>query len=228
MKVGIYNFKITGYLLQTSVTASKTFSLDVRHICTTVILSKSADQSVTYREKDPALLINGFSFTENIGLCGAFTYTCTTNLGNPINTAIFTFNSATPSISLQTNLLSDVGLHYLKVIGTLGPWGSAEIQVTVDIQIGCADTTIAPDPISNKIYQVTDAALTFAFIDWTSSVTLCGAFTYSATFADNSALDSSYITFVAATKTFTVSTSNPAHINTYTIKVTGTLAAGAT
>ena len=70
------------------------------------------------------MLINGLSFTENIGLCGAFTYTCTDSIGNPIDTSIFTFNSATPSISVQTNLLSNAGTYNLKVIGTLGTWGS--------------------------------------------------------------------------------------------------------
>ena len=70
--------------------------------------------------------------------------------------------------------------------------------------------------------------MTFSFLDWASSVTLCGSFTYTATFADNSALNAAFISFVPGTKTFSVSTSNPSLINSYSIKVTGTLAAGAT
>lgn len=125
-------------------------------------------------------------------------------------------------------MLAHVGTYNLKVIGTLGSWGSATILVTVQITIGCADTTITPDPITTKTYQVTDPALTFTFNDWASSVTLCGAFSYSSTFSDNTALNSAFISLNSATKTFTVSTSNPAHISSYSIKVSGTLADGAT
>ena len=85
-------------------------------------------------------------------MCGPFTYTCTDNLGNPIDTSVFTFNSATPSITLQTNNLAKVGTYNLRVIGTLGAWGSTTILVTVNIQIGCADTTITPNPITTQTY----------------------------------------------------------------------------
>ena len=55
---------------------------------------------MTYREKDPSQDITGFTFSEDIGTCGVFTYTCTDNLGNAIDTSIFTFDSATPKISV--------------------------------------------------------------------------------------------------------------------------------
>ena len=93
--------------------------------------------------------------------------------------------------------------------------------------MGCADTTITPTTILTQTYYVTDAASPFTFVDWSSSVTGCGSFTYSATLSDGSALPS-YIGFTPATKTFSVSTSDPLDINTYMIKVIGTLAAGAT
>ena len=145
-------------------------------------------------------MIIGLSFTSSIGTCGAFTYTCTDNAGNPINTSIFTFFSAGPSIRVQTNLVAHVSTYNLKVIGTLGSWGSVTILVTVIIELGCADTTITPNTITTKTYQITDPALTYTFSDWTSSVTGCGAFTYASTLSDNSALDSNYITFTAASK----------------------------
>ena len=133
-------------------------------------------------------------------MCGSFTYTCTTSTNGAIDTSVFTFNSATPSITVQTNDLAKVGTYNLKVIGTLGSWGSTFILVTVNINVGCADTTITPVPITTKTYQVTDPALTYTFTDWTSSVTGCGTFTYTSTFSSNTALDNNYITFTAASK----------------------------
>ena len=124
-------------------------------------------------------------------------------------------------------MVAHVNTYNLRVIGTLGSWGSATILVTVNIELGCADTTITPNTITTKTYLVTDPALTYTFSDWTSSVTGCGAFTYASTLSDNSALDSNYITFTAASKQFSVSTSNPIYINSYVVKVTGTLAVGA-
>ena len=132
-KIGLYTIKITGYIFDPNKKASISFNVDIRDNCENVVLTKSADQTINYREKDPALLINGFTFSRNIGTCGSFTYTCTDNLGNPIDTSIFTFNSATPSITVQTNLVSHVNTYNLKVIGTLGTWGSAEILVQVNI-----------------------------------------------------------------------------------------------
>ena len=69
--------------------------------------------------------------------------------------------------------------------------------------MGCPDTTITPDVIPDQIYYVTDPVLTFSFAEWTSSVTLCGAFTYTS-LMDNAVLDTNLINFNAATKTFTV------------------------
>ena len=69
--------------------------------------------------------------------------------------------------------------------------------------------------------------MTISFTDWTSSLASCGSFTYTAVNNDGSSLDSSLISFNAATKTFSVQNSNPSYINSYTIKVTGTLPLGA-
>ena len=66
--------------------------------------------------------------------------------------------------------------------------------------MGCIDTTITPDIIPNQVYQVTDPALLITFIDWTSSVAGCGAFTYTSTLSDNSILDANYISFTPASK----------------------------
>ena len=70
--------------------------------------------------------------------------------------------------------------------------------------------------------------MSITFTDWASSVAGCGAFTYTSTYNDNSALNSDYITFNAVSKSYSVSTSNNAYLGTYTIKVVGTLASGAT
>jgi hypothetical protein len=64
------------------------------------------------------------------------------------------------------------------------------------------------------------------FIDWTSSVTLCTPFTYTATLSDGSALNSAFINFTPATRSFSIITSNPIYIGTYSIKITGTLSSG--
>ena len=67
--------------------------------------------------------------------------------------------------------------------------------------------------------------MTFSFTNWISSVAGCGSFTYVSTNVDGTNLDT-FITFIAASRSFSISTSNPIKINTYPIKVVGSLTAG--
>ena len=78
----------------------------------------------------------------------------------------------------------------------------------VNVVRGCADTIITPTSISDQTYFITNTEKQITFMDWISSVSLCGSFTYSATYNDGTALDSSYINFDGSTKTFKVYTSN--------------------
>lgn len=113
----------------------------------------------------------------------------------------------------------------MKVTATMGAWGIATTNVYVNIVLGCPDTTITPVTVPNQIYYITFTALTFSFIDWTSSVSGCTPFTYTATYNDGSALVGK-ITFNAGTKTFTVTSSTYTDVGTYYIRIIGSLASG--
>jgi hypothetical protein len=49
-------------------------------------------------------------------------------------------------------------IYDLELTGTLGSWGSATTIITVTIERGCPDTIITPDPITNQVYDLGDAA----------------------------------------------------------------------
>ena len=53
-KIGLYTIKVEGYIKDPAKKASITFTVDIRDNCENVVITKSADQTVTYREKDPA------------------------------------------------------------------------------------------------------------------------------------------------------------------------------
>ena len=119
------------------------------------------------------------SFTEDRGVCGAFTYALTNQDDSPYDSTIFTFDPLVPSISIFTTDPSDIKDYYLKLTGTLTTWGSDSTILTIKIVKGCTLTTITTSPISNQTYYITESTLSISFSDWTSSVSGCGSFIYS-------------------------------------------------
>lgn len=77
-----------------------------------------------YIVNDPMQTMTSLTFTENRGVCGSFTYTIQMQGGGAINTSIFTFNSAVPSIDVVSHSNADINTYNLELTGTLGPWGS--------------------------------------------------------------------------------------------------------
>ena len=91
--------------------------------------------------------MTSLTFTENLGLCGTFTYSLTNTGGSPYDTTLFTFNSGVPSIDVFTMNRGRIGSYSLTLTGTLGPWGSASVILTFTINPSCFDSVIGVDPI---------------------------------------------------------------------------------
>ena len=62
-KIGLYTIEVTGYIKDPAKKASITFNVDIRDNCENLSITKSADVTHTYREKDPAEVITGFTFS---------------------------------------------------------------------------------------------------------------------------------------------------------------------
>lgn len=91
---------MTGYVLDPTVKATLTFTVDLRNNCENVVITKASNQILTYTIRDSALVFNTFNFNQNLGVCGSFIYTCLYSNGNPVDARIFTFDSSVPSISI--------------------------------------------------------------------------------------------------------------------------------
>lgn len=52
--------------------------------------------------------------------------------------------------------MSKVATYKLKLTGTLGSYSSSSTIITVNIQLGCADTIITTNSIPNQIYLLTN------------------------------------------------------------------------
>ena len=61
-KVKLYKIMITGYIFDPNKFETLVFNVDIRDNCENVAFTPSPDATTTYREKDPAQLINGFNF----------------------------------------------------------------------------------------------------------------------------------------------------------------------
>ena len=157
--------------------------------------------------KDPALSVTSLAYSDDLGLCGPFTYTLTLQGGGAYDATLFTFDNTIPQIDIYSTNNAHINTYTLELTGTLGTWGSATTLISVTVLPSCWDSLLTPDPVSNQIYTLSNPTLTFFFVDWTSSFAGCGTFTYTITDIYNQALDSSVITYTSATKTFSVFTS---------------------
>ena len=111
-------------------------------------MTTSPDKTATYRDRDSALTISSFTYSANLATCGSFSYTLTKTDGTSYDTAIFTFDPATPSIVVSTTSNTQIGTYVLKLLATLGPWGSVSSLITVTIALGCPGTTVTPQTIA--------------------------------------------------------------------------------
>ena len=48
----------------------------------------------------------------------------------------------------------------------MGSYASAFMKITVNVELGCADTTITPDVVSTYVYELTNPVETFSFAEW--------------------------------------------------------------
>jgi hypothetical protein len=53
-KISLYTIKVTGYLLEPSVTSSMTFTVDVRNGCENTVITAPSTMVVNYALKDPS------------------------------------------------------------------------------------------------------------------------------------------------------------------------------
>lgn len=107
--------------------------MDIRNICEIVIVSKSANVNTGYMSKEPALLLNGFTFTPNIATCGSFSFSLANLGGGAYDSSIFTFDSSIPSISVYSTNIAQLGIYNLELTATLAPWKTEVIQITIAI-----------------------------------------------------------------------------------------------
>ncbi len=88
----------------------------------------------------------------------------------------------------------------------------------------CSYVLITPSSLSTQALTTTTSNSTFTFTEFTTNVSYCGAFVYTATLSDGvTALDSSIMTLTSSTREFNVDSTNVANVGTYTITVTGAL-----
>jgi hypothetical protein len=53
-KISLYTIKVTGYLLEPSVTSSMTFTVDIRNDCENTVITAPSTMVVNYALKDPS------------------------------------------------------------------------------------------------------------------------------------------------------------------------------
>ena len=225
-KVKLYGIKVIGYVIDVATKVEISFNVDIRDNCENLIITKSADVTPTYVVKDPSVTLNAFTFTPSLTTCGSLVFTLLNQDNSNYDPTIFTFDNAAPSIAIQTNDINLAAQYDLKLTGAIGAWSSVDIIITVTIQLGCVDSVLTTSSITAQTYYLTEAALTFQFTHWISSITSCGAITYFTSLSSGSPIDTNLINFDPATRTFTVSSSDPTHIASYSFKVGGSLAAG--
>ena len=100
---------------------------------------------MTYVLRDPAQVMTSLSFTDDIGLCGSFTYSLSNIGGTPYDWSIFTLNTVTPTIQIYSTNPVHITTFNLVLTGTLGPWGSASVTVTFIVLPSCYDSLITVD-----------------------------------------------------------------------------------
>ena len=99
-KIGVYHLKYTGYLIEPSVINSVIFTVELRNVCETTIISPAPPQSLEYREKNPAITLTSLTFTDSIGTCGTITYSLLNSDNTLIDSSIFTLDPLTPKITI--------------------------------------------------------------------------------------------------------------------------------
>jgi hypothetical protein len=133
-------------------------------------------------------------------ICGAFIYSITYSDGSAIDTSVFTFNSAgSMTLNTYTTLTSKVNNYALQITGQQGAYtvNKQSISIPINVIDNCPATTIGVPTILAQTYQIYVSTLTVNIPLFTSTMidAICGTFSYTATYNDNSAIDTSVFTF---------------------------------
>lgn len=136
-----------------------------------------SDQAYTYLDTPNTFTLTDWS--EDMGVCGSFTYTITQTDGSPIP-SILTFNPVTLTFTVDTNAIVLTTVYHIKIEGALSYPGSSKVE-DFDLSVtGCDSATITSPAIPTASYIVDDATNTFTIPAWSESLNLCGPFTYTA------------------------------------------------
>jgi hypothetical protein len=137
------------------------------------------------------------AFTYSGSACTTITYTLSNSAGSI--DSIFTFNAATPSISVSTIDTTKIGTYTFTLTGTLDSATSTTSTITVNVVSHCYGQTVSASTIAGQSYNVGGTSITLPITGFTpSSGGTCSAITYSLTNSDASSYDSTVFTFTSS------------------------------
>ena len=102
------------------------------------------------------------TFTADLNTCGTFSYSLTNNDLTPYDNSVFiNFDNTIPTITLQTDSSTKVGIYNLILRGSLGSWSYSTTSITINILKSCQDSVITSSFIPNLSYIINDSTVTF-------------------------------------------------------------------
>ena len=96
LKIRTYSLKYVASLVSNTVSSFTTFTVTVTHLCSTVVITRATDKNVAYAINTSALVISSLTYTENLGVCGIFTYSLINQDGTAYDTSVYTFDALVP------------------------------------------------------------------------------------------------------------------------------------
>jgi hypothetical protein len=141
------------------------------------------------------LPISAFTSSMSDSICGVFSYTATYNDGTSLDNTVFTFtNLPSPlNLAVYTTDTDKRNLYSIRVRGYQGSYSShyTDLVISINVIDQCRTATISTTAIATQEYQIIDITKAIAISPFTSTMsdTICGTFSYTATYSDGSALD---------------------------------------
>jgi hypothetical protein len=166
------------------------------------------------------------SFAYTTGDCGAVTYNLVMSDGSAIDSSVFTFSSCDQSaltLTIYTTDTTKEGVYNFILYGSLDDQTSTSVAFAITIVSHCYLQTLTAVTTSAGSYNLGDTALTKSLSAFTISTGHCTVATYTLTYSDGSAIDTTIFTYSASALTLVVSTNVAANIKSYTFLLTGSL-----
>eukprot|EP00347_Sterkiella_histriomuscorum_P019592 403341040 len=233
-KVGTHTFTVTGkFTYYPTKTATQTLTIIVTSQCFTDVItatSITSPQNYYWNIGTSITLVSALSWSQSkSGTCPAIVYTAVNSSTGAALDSIFTFSANT--LTLQTSDSAKAGTYTIRITGTTTSTGgtlyktvSTTFIVIIDNQ--CSSAVLTTQTPGDQTYVIGNAQSTFSFTDWTSSISGCGPFVYTATYNNGSTVGTPF-TFTSSTKAFTVGlTTNLNYASSYTINLKGQLTTG--